>query len=54
MNVLFQPRSFVCATKISFGLMITTGMLLVSSRRLTFGASVIAIGLTMKSLFAAR
>ena len=46
--VLFQPRSSVCATRISLGLMINAGMLLASSRRLIIGGPVIALGLTGK------
>ena len=42
LDVLFQPRSSVCATRISLGLMINAGMLLASSRRLIFGGPVIA------------
>ena len=47
-DVMFQPRSFVCITRISFGLMINAGVLLASSRRLIFGGPMIALGLTGK------
>ena len=50
LEVLFQPRSSVCATRIRLGLIITAGMLLASSRRLIFGGPVIALWLTGKSL----
>ena len=46
LDVLFQPRSSVCATRISLGLMINAGMLLAASMRLIFGGPVIALGLT--------
>ena len=46
LDVLFQPRSSVCATRISLDLMINAGMLLASSWRLIFGGSVISLGLT--------
>ena len=49
LDVLFQPRSSVCATRISLGLMINAGMLL-AFRRLIFGRPMIALGLTGKSL----
>ena len=45
LDVLFQPRSSVCATRIRLGL-INAGALLASSRRLIFGGPVIALGLT--------
>ena len=50
LDVMYQPRSSVCETRISLGLMINAGKLLASSRRLTFGVPVIALGLTGKSL----
>ena len=53
-DVLFQPRSSVCGTRISLGLMINTDMLLASSRRLIFGGPVIALWLTLKSLSAVK
>ena len=46
LDVLFQLRSSVCATRISLGLMINAGTLLASSRKLIFGGPVIALGLT--------
>ena len=49
-----QPRSSVRVTRISLYLMINAGMLLASSRRLIFGGTVIAFGLTGKSLFAVK
>ena len=51
---LDQPRSSVCVTRISLGLMVNAGMLLASSRRLLFGGHVIALGLTGKSLSAVK
>ena len=54
LDVIFQPRSFVCVTRLSLGLMINAGMLLASSRRLIFGGPVIALGLTGKSLFTVK
>ena len=50
LDAMFQPRSFVCATRISLGLMVNAGMILTSSRRRIFGGTVIALGLTVKSL----
>ena len=50
LNVLFQSRSSVCATKIRLGLMINAGMLLSSSMRLIFGEPVITLELTEKNL----
>ena len=52
LDVLFQPRSSVCAIRISLGLMINAGMLLASRIRFIFGGpvTVIALGLTGKSL----
>ena len=50
LDVLFQPRSSVCATRISLGLMLNAGMLLASSMRLIFVAQVIALGWPGKSL----
>ena len=44
LDVLFQPRSSVCATRINLGLMINASMLLASSRRLIFDGPVIALG----------
>ena len=49
-----QPRSSVCERRISLGLMINTGMLLASSRRLIFGGPVIALGLTGESVSAVK
>ena len=37
LDVMFQPRSSVCLTRISLGLMINAGMLLASCRRIVFG-----------------
>ena len=51
---MYQPRSSVCVTRISPGLMINTGMLSASSRRLIFGGPVIAFWLTGKSLSAVK
>ena len=51
---LFHPRSSVCATRISLGLMISAGMLLASTRRLIFGGPVISPGLPGKSLSAVK
>ena len=51
---MFQPRSSVCVTRISLGLMINAGLLLASSRRLIFGELVIVLGLTWKSLFTVK
>ena len=51
LDVMYQPRSSVCITRISLGLMINAGMLMASSRRLIFGGPVIALELTGKSLF---
>ena len=45
---MFQPRSSVCVTRISLGLMINACMLLSSSRRLIVDGLVIALGLTGK------
>ena len=39
LNVMHQPMSSMCATRISLGLMINEGMLLASSRSLIFGNS---------------
>ena len=54
LDVLFQPRSSVCATRINLGLMINAGILLVSGRRLIFVGPVIALRLTGKSLSTAK
>ena len=54
LSLLVGPRSPVCVTRISLGLMINAGMILASSRRLIFGGPVIALGLTGKSLFAVK
>ena len=54
LEVMYLPRSPVCTTWISLGLMINAGMLLASSRRLTFGRSSIALGITGKSLSTAK
>ena len=51
---MYQPKSSVCVTRISNGLMINAGMLLASSRRLIFGGPVIALGITGKSLSAVK
>ena len=48
---MYHPRSSMCETRISLGLMINAGMFLASSRRLMFGEPVIALELTGKSLF---
>ena len=53
-DVMYQPRSSVCITMISLGLIISAGILLASSRRLIFGEPVIALGLTGKSLSAVK
>ena len=50
LDVMYQPRSSVCVTRINLGLMINAGMLLASSKRLIFVGPVIALGLTDKSL----
>ena len=50
LDVMYQPRSSVCETRISLGLMINAGMLLASNRKLIFGGPVIAHELTGKSL----
>ena len=50
LDVMYQPRSSLCVTRISLGLMVNADMLLASSRRLIFGGPVIALGLTGKSL----
>ena len=54
LDVIYQPRSSMCETRISVGLMINAGMLLASSRRLIFGGPVIALGLTGMSLSAVK
>ena len=54
LDVMYQPRSSVCETRISLGLMINAPMLLASSRRLVFGGPVIALGLTGKSSSAVK
>ena len=54
LDVMYQPRSSVCETKISLGLMINAGMLLASSRKFFFGGPVIALGLTGKCLSAVK
>ena len=54
LDVMYQPRSSVCTTMISHGLMINAGMLLASSRRLIFGGPMIALGLTGKCLSAVK
>ena len=48
LDVMYQPRSSLCITRISHGLMINAGMLLASSRRLIFGGPLIALGLLGK------
>ena len=50
LDILFQPRSSVRATRISLGFMINEGMFSASNRRIPFGGPVIALGLTGKSL----
>ena len=52
LDVMYQSRSSVCATRNSLGLMINAGILLALSWRLTFGGPVIALGVTGKSLYA--
>ena len=54
LDVMYQPTSSVCVTRINLGSMINAGMLLASSRRLIFGGPVIARGLTGKSLSAVK
>ena len=54
LDILFQPRLFMCATRIGLGLMINTSMLWASSTTLKFGGPVIALRLTAKSLFAVK
>ena len=44
---MYHPRSYVCVTRISPGLMINAGVLLASSRSLIFGGPVIAVELTL-------
>ena len=51
LDVMYQQRSSMCITRISLGLVINAGMLLASSRRLIFGEQVIALWLTVKSLY---
>ena len=41
LDVMYEPWSSVCETRISLGLMINAGMLLASSRRLIFDGPVI-------------
>ena len=53
-DVMYQPRSSVCVTKINLGLLINGGMLLAASRRLILGGPVIALGLTGKSFYDAK
>ena len=48
LDVMYQPRSSVCETRISVGLMINAGKQL-ASRKLIFSGPVIALGLTGKS-----
>ena len=50
LDILFQPRSSVCPTRMRVGLMMNAGMLLPSIRKLIFGAPVITRGLTGKCL----
>ena len=50
LDVMYQPRSSMCETRISLGLMINAGMFLAASRWLIFGGPVITLGLTGKSL----
>ena len=53
-DVKYQPRSSMCVTRKSLGLMINAGMLLALSRRLIFRGPVITLGLTGKSLYAVK
>ena len=48
LDVMYQPRSSVCVTRINLGLMINAGFLLASSRRLIFDGPVITLGLIGK------
>ena len=48
-DIVYQPMSSVCVTRISLGLMINAGMLWASSRRLIFSGPVIALELTGNS-----
>ena len=50
LDVMYQPRSSVCATRISLALMINAGLFFASSWRFIFCEPVISIGLTGKSL----
>ena len=54
LDVMYQPRSSLCETKINLSLMIIAGLLSASSRRLIFGEPVIVLGLTGKSLSAVK
>ena len=54
LDVMYQPRSSVCTTRISLNFMINAAENLASSRRLIFGGPVIALVLTEKSLSAAK
>ena len=54
LDIMYQPRSSACVTRINLGLMINAGMLLGSSRRLIFGGPVFALGLIGKSLAAIK
>ena len=54
LDVMYQPRSSVCATWISLGFMINAGVLFASSMRLIFGGPVIALRLTWTSLSAVK
>ena len=54
LDVMDQPSSSVCETRVSLGLMINAGMLLDSGRRIIFGGPVITLGLTGKSLSAMK
>ena len=51
LDVMYLQRSSVCVTRIRLGLIFNTGVLLASSRRLNFGGPVIALWLTVKSLY---
>ena len=54
LDVLYQPRSSVCATMISLGLMMNASVCLAASRRLIFGGQMITLWLTGKSLSAVK
>ena len=54
LDIMFQPRSSMCATRKIHCLMIIAGMLLASSRRIIFDGSLNALGLALKSLSAVK